>query len=214
MKNSPVRFWALIFALLLGGLFINWFETRGEVTVARRPLAEIPSKLGDWERKGTDFRFSEATESVLKATDYVNRYYYRDGRRIDLYIGYYASQKTGSTYHSPQNYLPGAGWEMRAPELITVKTSSGRSFHANKYIIENGKYKEIMIYWYQGRGRFTASEYSDKLYTIWDSLTRSRSDASMIRLMTGVGGSETNATEALIDFASQTADKLDDFVPR
>ena len=213
MKNSAYRFWFLIVILLLGGLFINWFEQRGEATVQRKELVKLPAKLGDWEQKGSDIRFSEQTESVLKTTDYMMRDYVKNGRRANLYIGYYASQKSGATYHSPQNCLPGSGWEMQSPELVQIKTASGKSFEANRYIIENGKYKEVMIYWYQGRGRAVASEYYDKVYTVFDSVTKRRSDGSMIRVMTSVSGSEKVATEAAIELAAETADRLGDFVP-
>ncbi len=210
---SESRFWVLIGVLLAGGILINWFEQRGEATVVRRDLSEYNDTLGEWSQKGGDIRFSEQTESVLKASDYVMRDYVKEGRRANLYIGYYSSQRTGSTYHSPQNCLPGSGWEMRNPELVTIKTPGGRKFTANRYLIENGKYKEVMIYWYHGRGRSAASEYYDKLYTVWDGVVRRRSDGSMIRIMTVVGNSESDANLAAEDLAAQVADNLAEFIP-
>jgi hypothetical protein len=53
-----------------------------------------------------------------------------------------------------------------------------------------------MIYWYQGRGRIVASEYQDKVYTVLDSVLRRRSDGAMVRIMTGVGYSEAEATRS------------------
>ena len=70
-----------------------------------------------------------------------------------------------------------------------------------------------MIYWYQGRGRFEASEYQDKINTVLDSIFRRRSDGAMIRVMTSVGGDEQKATEKAVDLAAQTADAVSDFVP-
>lgn len=205
--------WILIGILLAGGLFINWFEQRGEVQVERKPLAELSSNLGGWQQKGSGIKFSEATESVLKTTDYMMREYVKNGRLANLYIGYYESQRTGATYHSPQNCLPGSGWEMKKPEIVEIVTLNGKRFEANKYVIENGKYKEVMIYWYQGRGRAVASEYNDKVYTVIDSVVRRRSDGSMIRVMTSVGNNEEEATREAIDLAAQTSDKLLAFVP-
>ncbi len=213
MGNSKYKFWVLIGLLLAGGLFINWFEQRGEASVARTSLAELPKQIGEWKQKGADIRFSEQTESVLKATEYVNRYYVKDNRLVDFYIGYYQSQKGGATYHSPQNCLPGAGWEMRSPELVKITTPSGKTFEANRYIVENGKYKQVMVYWYQGRGRTVASEYYDKVYTVWDSVTRRRSDGAMVRVMTAVGGSEDEATKVAVDIAAQAGDQLSEFLP-
>ena len=212
-KNNS-RFYLLLVALIIGGVFINWFEQRGEAEIVRKSLQEIPAKLGEWQQKGGEIRFDKQTETVLRTTDYMMREYNApDGRIANLYVGYYASQRTGATYHSPQNCLPGAGWVMSQPELIEIKPASGKTFTANKFIIENGIYKEVMIYWYQGRGRTVASEYQDKVYTVLDSVLRRRSDGAMVRIMTGVGYSEADATKAAIDLAARTAEQLREFVP-
>jgi hypothetical protein len=87
----------------------------------------------------------------------------------NLYVGYYASQRTGATYHSPQNCLPGAGWVMREPESIEIKTADGKSFHGE--FLSSGKRRlprsdDLLV----SRSRtFEASEYADKINTIWDS---------------------------------------------
>ncbi len=212
--NTKNQILWLFAALLIGGIFINWFAERGEIKVERENLAAIPAQLGDWRQKGSEIKFDKQTEIVLRASDYMMREYtLPDGRGANLYVGYYASQRTGATYHSPQNCLPGAGWEMKQPAIIEIKTPAGKTFKANWFIVENGAYKEVLIYWYQGRGRAVASEYSDKVYTVWDSVTRRRSDGAMVRVMTSVGNSEADATRAAADLAAQTADQLSAFVP-
>jgi len=206
--------WFPLAALIIGGVFINWFEQRGEVETIRKPLSEVSAQLGVWRQKGGAIRFEAATESVLRTSDYTMREYTApDGRSANLYVGYYASQRTGATYHSPQNCLPGAGWVMKQPESVEIITESGHKFTANKFIIENGVYKEVLIYWYQGRGRYTASEYNDKINTIWDSVMRRRSDGAMVRVMTSVGNSEAEATLAAVDLAARATEQLSGFVP-
>ena len=214
-RAANSKYWLLLAVLLTGGIFINWFQQRSEREVARRPLAQLPETLGDWRQKGDEMRFGEATESVLRVSDYTQRYYSSssDGRIANLYVGYYASQRTGITYHSPQNCLPGAGWVMREPQTVEIKTPSGKTFTANRYRIENGTFDEIMIYWYQGRGRIEASEYRDKINTVWDSALRRRSDGAMVRVMTSVAGDEASATKAAIDLSARLADNLSEFVP-
>ena len=204
----------LIAVLLFGGVFINWFEQRGEAEVERKPLMEFSARLGEWRQKGNEIRFDANTESVLRTTGYTMReYILPNGRLANLYVGYYASQRSGATYHSPQNCLPGAGWVMKQPELIEITTPSGKTFTANRFIIENGVYNEVLIYWYQGRGRAVASEYNDKIYTVLDSILRRRSDGAMVRVMTSVGNSEIEATQAANDLAAQTADQLSAYIP-
>jgi EpsI family protein len=213
-KIQSSKYWLLVAVLLTGAVFINWFQQRGETEVPRKPLAQLPETLGDWRQKGDEIRFGEATESVLRVSDYTQRFYVApDGRIANLYVGYYASQRTGITYHSPQNCLPGAGWVMREPQTVEIKTSAGKIFMANRYRIENGMYDEIMIYWYQGRGRAEASEYRDKLNTVWDSAFRRRSDGALIRVMTSVAGDERQATKTAIDLSARLADNLGEFVP-
>jgi EpsI family protein len=211
---SNHKFWLLLAILLFGGLFINWFEARGEAHIDRKALAEFPLKMDEWKQKGDDYRFGEATESVLRTTDYTaRRYEAPDGRLVDVYVGYYSSQRTGATYHSPQNCLPGAGWVMKDPETIEIPNSANGSFIANRYIIENGPDKQVMIYWYQGRGRKEASEYRDKINTVWDSVLRRRSDGAMVRVMTGVGEDEAGALRAAVEVSAKVAGHLSPYVP-
>jgi len=213
-KIIKSKFWILIAVLLFGGVFINWFEQRGEASVERKSLREFPAKLGEWQQKSGEIRFGKETEAVLKTTDYTMReYVLPNGRVANVYVGYYASQRTGATYHSPQNCLPGAGWVMKEPERIQITTDSGKTFQANRFIIENGVFSEILIYWYQGRGRAVASEYDDKIYTVLDSILRRRSDGSMVRVMTSVGNSEAESTEEAVKLSAQLAENLDEFVP-
>lgn len=214
-KIIKSKFWILIAVLLLGGVFINWFEQRGEASINRKSLRDFPAKLGGWQQKSGEIRFDKETESVLKTTDYTMREYsLPNGRVANVYVGYYASQRTGATYHSPQNCLPGSGWVMKEPERIQITTPSGKTFQANRFIVENGVFSEILIYWYQGRGRAVASEYDDKIYTVLDSILRRRSDGSMVRVMTSVGHSEAESNEEAVKLSAQLAENLDEFVPQ
>ncbi len=89
----------------------------------------------------------------------------------------------------------------------------GRSFSANKYVIQNGEYKSLMINWYQGRGRAIASEYWGKVYTVIDSVRLRRSDGALVRVTVPLGNSEAVALEAATDMAARGAAALSDFVP-
>ena len=102
---------------------------------------------------------------------------------------------------------------MNDPQFVEITTSDGQTFTANRYIIENGIYKEVMIYWYQGRGRIESSEYRDKINTVLDSVTRRRTDAAMVRVMTSVGDDEAGSLEAASSLAARLAEQLTPFVP-
>ncbi len=212
MKAS--RFAILLVVLLIGGFVVNTWEYLGEARVERKQLKDFPKTIGAWEQTGGDEKFNQETLDVLRASDYLLRNYRgTEGRVINFYVGYYASQREGATYHSPLNCLPGSGWVMSEPEKITVTPKGRTPFIANKYLIQNGDHKELLVYWYQGRGRAIASEYWGKIYTVVDSVRLRRSDGAMVRITTPVQGSEAAALQAATELAATSSTMLPEFIP-
>lgn len=209
------RFGLLLVIVIAGGIVIHTWERAGEARVARRELREVPAEVGAWRQVGADQRFDAETESVLRADDYLSRNYrLPDGRAASFYVGYYLTQRTGATYHSPLNCLPGSGWEMKEPGSVTITPANGApSFEANRYIVQNGDDKQLLVYWYQGRGRKVQSEYWGKIYTVIDSIRRRRSDGAMVRVLMPVGKSEEDALQAATDLAAQISPVLSEFIP-
>lgn len=201
--------------LLVAGALVNLWGVAGEARVARNALVDFPAQLDGWTKRGADARFDAATEAVLRADDYVSRdYVSKDGRVVSLYIGYYLTQRTGATYHSPLNCLPGSGWTLDEPATIQINPADGGpAFEANRYIIRNGNEQQLLIYWYHGRGRAVASEYWDKVYTVLDSIRLRRSDGSMVRVLVPFTGSESDAMETGVGFASLVEPRLAPYVP-
>jgi len=111
------------------------------------------------------------------------------------------------------NCLPGSGWTLSSPDKVAISLPDGQSFSANKYVIQNGDYKSLMIYWYQGRGRAVASEYWGKIYTVIDSVRLRRSDVAMVRVTVPLGNSEAAALETAKDLSARAAAALPEFVP-
>ena len=214
LKSNAKKFWILLVVLLIGGGVINVWERAGEAKVSRKSLKEFPSQFGSWRQSGADIRFDAESEKVLRADEYLSRNYESDGRFASFYAGYYASQRTGATYHSPLNCLPGSGWVMSDGSRITITPSGGRpSFEANRYVIQNGNDRALMLYWFEGRGRPLASEYWGKIYTVIDSVRRRRSDGAMVRIMVPMGSSKEEAEKIAVELASQAAPELPAFIP-
>ena len=213
MKSS-LRFGVLLVLILLMGIIVNAWSYLGEAHVERKELKDFPQTVGTWQRTGNDRILDDETLKVLKASDYLLRDFRKpDGAIANLYVGYYASQRSGATYHSPLNCLPGSGWMLSEPGKAIIPLSDGSSFAANKYVIQNGDYKSLMIYWYQGRGRNVASEYWGKVYTVFDSVRLRRSDGAMVRVTVGIGNSEAEAEKAAIEFASSASAVMPEYVP-
>jgi EpsI family protein len=214
MSKSSLRFAVILVAIVAAGVLVNTWAYLGEAHVERKPLKDFPVQIGDWQRDKADQTIDEPTMKVLRASDYLLRDYRRpDGRLANFYVGYYASQRDGASYHSPLNCLPGSGWTLGAPDKVTIQLPNGQTFAANKYVIQNGDYKNLMIYWYQGRGRAVASEYWGKFYTILDSVRLRRSDGALVRITVPMGDSEAEALQAATDLTTKAAPALAEFVP-
>lgn len=214
MRKQSVRFAVLLIAIVVVGAVVNTWAYLGEAHVDRKPLKDFPAQVGDWRRSRPDQILDDATLAVLRASDYLLRDYQRaDGAFGNFYVGYYQSQREGASYHSPLNCLPGSGWTLSEPGKAMVTLPDGSQFSANKYVIENGANRSLMLYWYQGRGRTVASEYWGKVYTVIDSVRLRRSDGAMVRVTVPLGNSEDVALQAALDLAQKAVAALPEFVP-
>jgi EpsI family protein len=214
MKSASIRLGLLFIAILAVGVLVNMWAYLGEAHVDRKPLKDFPDQIGAWQKMGSDQVIDAATMQVLKASDYVLRDYIGPDRRpANFYVGYYATQRDGASYHSPLNCLPGSGWILSEPAKVTLPLPNGSSFTANKYIIQNGSNKSVMIYWYQGRGRAVASEYWGKVYTVIDSVRLRRSDGALVRVTVPFTNSEADALRSATDLAAGVEALIGDFVP-
>lgn len=165
---------------------------RNETPVARETFATFPMTLQTW-RATVDPPLSSDILKVLGVDDYLSRVYYRpDGKAVGLYMGYYGSQRQGDTIHSPLNCLPGAGWEPTQTGRLTIANVGGRDLHINRYIVQKGLDRQLVLYWYQSHGRVVASEYSSRLLLIHDAIRMNRTDGSLVRVIAPI---PTNATD-------------------
>jgi EpsI family protein len=114
---------------------------------------------------------------------------------FSVYVGYYDYQVQGKTIHSPKNCLPGAGWEALESEPRVVRVGD-RDVTVNRYLLSNKGAQALVYYWYQGRGRVEASEYTSKLYMVADAIRLNRTDAALVRIITPITGEDASHEEA------------------
>jgi len=184
MKNALTR--AAILCLMMGATMVFLANARrSEVPVARMSFDAFPMTLQDW-RATVDPPLSEDILKVLGVDDYLSRVYYRaDGAAVGLYMGFYGSQRQGDTIHSPLNCLPGAGWEPVKEGRLTINNvdGAGRDVTVNRYVVQKGLDRQLVLYWHQSHGRIVASEYTSKLLLINDAIRINRTDGSMVRVI-------------------------------
>lgn len=191
----------------------GWAGASGprEVPLAT-PLSGLPLQLEDWRGSNGPPLDAEVAR-VLRADDYVNRVYQRaDGLMAGLWVAFYASQRQGDAIHSPLNCLPGTGWTP-VDHTRPVLNVNGRSLTVNRYLVQKRGERQVVLYWYQGRGRTIASEYTNKAYLLVDAFRRRRTDGALVRVTAPVTDNERRADRAAVDFVAALQPQLTRWLP-
>ena len=212
--SSWVRMFPIVVLLAGAGLFLH-SRSQPELLPPRDPLASFPSRLGDWQ--GRDLALSPNVREVLGEGDFLVRVYGRgpDEPYLDLFLAFFPSQRMGSTMHSPQNCLPGAGWLPMESGRIKLLRPDGKTITVNRYLIGKGLERQLVLYWYQAHGRVVASEYGAKFYVVADAIRMNRSDGALVRVMTPISQDESlaSAEQRGAAFVQDTLPLLGRYIP-
>jgi EpsI family protein len=177
-------------------------KSTAEPTLRREPLSLLPLQIGPW--RGTNAPdFQQKILNVLGVDDYARRTYRArtEPGWVGLYVGYYASQRQGDTVHSPLNCLPGAGWTPISQDRATVEVkdtptaAANRPIEVNRFVIQKGLDRQLVLYWYQSHGRVVASEYWGRIYTVTDAIRYNRTDAALVRVIVPIPGDAPDAID-------------------
>lgn len=213
------RFWIVI--LLLAGTagVLNARADKDRVP-SSDPIRLMPENIGGWT--GKDLPIDDEVLSVLGKGDFLNRVYAPPPNPsasttppIGLFIGYFPTQRTGQTIHSPQNCLPGAGWTFQSQRYTMLRGQNGKDYQVGEYVISNGESRQFVLYWYQSHGRSIANEYVSKVHMIADAIRYDRTDGALVRVISPIAASEdvAQARNRVNQFASQMAPLLPRYIP-
>lgn len=191
------------------------YLSHGEDIKINKSLSTFPKKIGEWA--GKEGRFDEEVYEVLGVDDSILATYHKqDGRMVQLYVGFYQSQREGDLIHSPKNCLPGAGWNIisTSHEEVLIPGNNPVRIKVIRLDLQKGSQQQIVLYWFQSRGRFIASEYWQKIYIVIDSITRRRTDGAFVRLIAPlINKDEENTLEDLKEFSQLVIPVLQEYLP-
>lgn len=227
MKSA--KFWAVV-VLLLGAFILLNHRGDADNVPYSVPLSQFPSTIGNWHAQ--DVPLDSETLAVLGKGDFLNRLYYRPlpsgdqdtdpiaanydtSQPVSLFIGYFPTQRTGQTMHSPQHCLPGAGWVFDSQRYTTIQDVNGKNYRVGEYVISNDEQRQFVIYWYQAHGRSIPNEYEAKAYMVADAIRMNRTDGALVRVITPLLANDTIATARAraLSFTSKMLPFLPRFIP-
>jgi exosortase D (VPLPA-CTERM-specific) len=213
MTEARRPMFAVLCTLGVVGLTVSFISVRSEVVPSRAPFASFPARIGQWQ--GHALLIDRETEQSLGLSDYILSDYKRaDGKAINFYVAYYASQRKGLSPHSPVVCIPGGGWIITSLNEM-ILPGAGAEMPINRVVIERNSNRQLVYYWFDERGRKIANEYWAKWYLLADAITKHRTDGSLVRLTTEIlpGETERDADERLQSFMGAVLPSLPEYLP-
>jgi exosortase D (VPLPA-CTERM-specific) len=184
----------------------------------RQAFAMFPMAIDGWQGKANVL--DENVIGILKSSDYLAVDYKANAgsSQANIFVAYYESLSKGAAIHSPRVCLPGDGWEIATLEQRPFsQIVDGLSGDFNRVVIQKGRTRLLVYYWYQQGGDRVASEFNMKFNLLWDRLSASVRDGAMVRLTVPIDGdgaaAEQRADETLKTFARSVLPQLDPFLP-
>ena len=213
--KSPRIVLLLLFVAVQGFALRAVLRPESTPSVVVAPLTALPSVLPGWNSAG-DYAMEPNIEQILHPDDYLIRDYQDPtGRKVNLFIGYFKTQRTGHMPHSPKNCLPGTGWTPHEAKTTELRSSDGTVMTVNQYLVQRGSSRSVVLYWYQTHKRVIASEYKARVFLVIDSMKDNRSDTALVRLVSPVVDDDlASATNAALSLAPLVNDALRRHIPR
>ena len=197
--------------LITAGL--TGFVSHSERITPNKPFSEFPLEIDQW--KGNKGELDRKVYNILGVEDYILANYRKNsGETVNLYVGFYQSQKEGDIIHSPKNCMPGAGWKIMDTSIETVEMAdTEKKIKTIKLLLQKGEEKQVVLYWFQSRGRIISSEYMQKIWLVIDSVTKQRTDGSFVRLISPVTVDEGETIKVLKEFINKIYPFLNEYIP-
>lgn len=212
LKSTPAKVITLILLVQCVALYSS---TRQENVPITPPLVQMPRGLSHWQffREGV---VDQETMDILKADDILNRDYVNPAynRPANLFVAAFRSQRNGKAPHSPKNCLPGSGWTPLVSDFYDISIPGQAPITVNRYVVEHGNDRSVVLYWYQSRERVVASEYKAKFWVMADALRLNRTDTALVRVVVPiVNQNQEEATNIAADFVRSFFQPLHSYLP-
>ncbi len=178
-KFSPIV--PAIILLFLAGAYVNFFQPSSVALSSR--LENIPRVVGKW--RGNDSPPAGVLRNISFDDTISREYQDRGGRRLGMFIGYYAVQKQGrELLNYRTNNIFGRG------EKFTL-TSGDVKIPARFYVVKKGDKKKLVLFWFDVNGKNISRKYSVLFQTIMNVLFHGRKNGAVVMIARDMEGRET-----------------------
>ena len=213
----PGRSLTMLTSTLLMGAGLLWIlRAGGPVPVpGHLPLRDFPLTVGDYI--GTAIPIDKKTAEILNADGTASVLFRKagsPGSGIVFFSVFYDRQTPEKNIHSPENCLPSSGWSVLSRKTVSLFLVPGAPpVRASYDVIQKGLQRQVVLYWYQERGRTFSSDYLGRYYMIRDALVMRRTDGAMVRVSMPVSTTPRAALDQEVSFLRTLAPLLSRYIP-
>ncbi|BBO72964.1 EpsI family protein [Desulfosarcina widdelii] len=137
-------------------------------------------RVGPWTAVN-ETEMQDTIVTSLDLDDYLFRSYRNGIAVVSLYVGYYYTADKVGAAHSPLVCFPGQGWEISPPKAVSVKTDEN-PVNAERILIQKGKHREAILYWFQAYDRTSPGTFHQKLNNFWAKIRSKPEDNAFVRV--------------------------------
>jgi EpsI family protein len=190
----------------------------------RERFEDFPDQLGNWSCPERE-KMGDAILTNLGVSDYLLCNFENPDFSgiVGVYVGYHVSQireegggPGGNPIHPPAHCLPGSGWDIIDNRLVELDLPGLPQAPATvrRLVIARGDHRQLVYYWYQGRGRVVSQDWQKILYVGFDRAVRSRTDGSLVRFTVPIlHKDEATAEASFYELAPSILALLPAYVP-
>ena len=203
--------------LLAATLALSRFVDFSEEIPIKRTFDQFPLQINEW--RGTRQIMEQKFLKRVKPSDYIIiDYKNRLGKEVNFYTVYHGSQRKGEAIHSPESCFPGAGWVLEGAGItaVSIPGYDKEDFRVNRVLMLKNGSRQLSYYWFFKQGRILTNFYQVKIFTLWDAITKKRTDGTLVRLITPIYGSEKaeDAEARLREITNMIVPLLEEFIPK
>ena len=170
-------------------------------------MVTLPAQIADWSLDSTadpasGFRLTGADNELLRV------YRHPSGETIRLYVGYHQYQKEGKELTDGRS---------RSPRGVTSRITlalPSETVELNQLLLPSAGGQAGVLFWYDVNGRILTNLYVAKGYTIWDALTRGRTNAAVVMIEWRADDADLERARAMaVGFADAVVPLLRGYLP-
>jgi EpsI family protein len=172
---------SVLIVILLVNCIVVYSGKEPEPSGKKPPIAQYFQRIDGYETvRHVDLE--DNALNMLELDDYTFADYTGQGKKINLYIGYYYSAKKANASHSPLICYPSHGWKIENKPVAGSLSIGPYQINYEEIVTSSDQQKELVLYWYQSRLDTNTTATKNKINIAVNKLTKKDEQHAFVRV--------------------------------